>query len=130
MAEQRVRRWAQGFRPGVQHPEQQRRDLNPEASPSEQPPRSAYDMKDMHERLPDLQDDDLKQIPVLPSGSRLKQGSTYVDLGGERREFKATADMVAGPNNRYVPKAEVDHELWNRLIGVDNPTRLGRADED
>jgi hypothetical protein len=38
--------------------------------------------------------------------------------------------MEAGPENWYVPKSEIDYQLWNLLIGVDNPERLGRADEE
>jgi hypothetical protein len=37
--------------------------------------------------------------------------------------------MQAGANDRYVPKSEVDYQLWNRLIGIDNPERLGEADD-
>ena len=33
------------------------------------------------------------------------------------------------PVRYYVPKTEVDYRLWNRLIGVDNPERLGEADD-
>ena len=72
----------------------------------------------------------VKQIPILPRGSRLEQGATYTDLRDpEPREFTATGDMQAGPGNWYVPKSAVDYQLWNRLIGVEDPERLGRADE-
>jgi hypothetical protein len=37
--------------------------------------------------------------------------------------------MEVGPDNWYVPKSEVDYQLWNRLIGVTSPERLGDADE-
>jgi hypothetical protein len=36
--------------------------------------------------------------------------------------------MVAGPDNRYVNKSDVDYELWNRLIGVENPERIAHPD--
>jgi hypothetical protein len=92
--------------------------------------RTAYDIKRLHNRLQDFQDDDLKQIPVLPKGTRLEQNATYIDLAElEPGEFTARGDMVAGRKNRYVPKAEVDYQLWNRLIGVDNPERTGEASE-
>ena len=32
--------------------------------------------------------------------------------------------MVATKEHWYVPKAAVDYELWNRLIGVSDPERL------
>ena len=38
-------------------------------------------------------------------------------------------DQEATAESRYVPKSEVDYQLWNRLIGVDNPERTGEADE-
>src|SRR5437667_7810699 len=92
--------------------------------------KTAYEIKNLHDRLQDLHDDDLKQVPILPEGARLEQGATYIDLREhDPREFTARADMVAGPANWYVPKTEVDYQLWNRLIGVDNPERLGLADE-
>ena len=90
--------------------------------------RTAYDLKDAHRMLEGITDDGLKQIPVLWPGTRLDQGATYIDLRDpERREFTATADMEAGPNNWYVPKHDVDYELWNRLIGISNPERLYQA---
>jgi hypothetical protein len=92
--------------------------------------KTAYDIKNLHDRLQDLHDDDLKQIPILPEGTQLEQGATYLDLRErDPREFTARADMVAMPANWYVPKTEVDYQLWNRLIGVDNPERLGLADD-
>jgi hypothetical protein len=127
-------------RPGMQHPEPWRQDLNPDAlagqnvGPAAPHPakdaRTAYDLKAAHRRLEGFTDDELKQIPVLPEGTRLAQGATYVDLRApERREFTATGDMEAGRDNWYVPKSEVDYQLWNRLIGVRNPERLGTAGE-
>ena len=79
----------------------------------------------MHRLLEGITDDGLKQIPVLWDGTRLEQGATYIDLRDpQRREFRATGDMVATPEHWYVPKDAVDYELWNRLVGVSNPERL------
>jgi hypothetical protein len=128
------------WRPGEQHPEEWRQDLNPNAMagqniglagphPETDAP-TAFDLKDAHRLLADLTDDDLKQIPILPPGSRLEQGATYLDLRDPRhREFTARGDMEAGPSDWYVPKDQVDYQLWNRLIGVTNPERLGEADD-
>ncbi|HYP21903.1 MAG TPA: hypothetical protein VEY08_17675 [Chloroflexia bacterium] len=92
--------------------------------------RTAYDIKDLHNRLEGFEDDELKQITVLPVGSRLEQNATYIDLRThDRQEFTARGDMEAGPENWYVPKTEVDYQLWNRLIGVRNPERTGEADD-
>jgi hypothetical protein len=132
------------FQPGQQHPEGWRDELNPNrmagqnigvSNPHpEQAARTAYDIKDLHRLLEGITDDGLKQIPVLWDGNRLEQGATYVDLRDpQRREFKATGDMVATPEHWYVPKDAVDYELWNRLVGVSDPERLyapqpGQAD--
>jgi hypothetical protein len=52
--------------------------------------------------LPGFTDDELKQILVMPHGSRLEQSATYVDLADPaRREFK----VMAGE------RAEADHFL-------------------
>jgi hypothetical protein len=128
------------FRPDLKHPEPWRSDLNPDVLAGqnigvlgphpEGDAHTAYDVKDAHRRLADFRDDELKSIPILPAGSRLEQGATYVDLRAtECQEFRARGDMEAGPQNWYVPKDQVDYQLWNRLIGVQNPERLGQADE-
>ena len=125
------------FRPGEQHPERWRDDLNPNRMAGqnvglnqhpEAPPRTAYDVKGAHRLLEGITDDGLKQIPVLSISARLEQGATYVDLRDpQRREFTATGDMEATDEHWYVPKAGVDYELWNRLIGIQNPERLYQA---
>ena len=131
------------FRPGEQHPEEWRADLNPDAmagqnvgptgTVEEKQARTAHDLKAVQRELEqrgDWEADELKQIPILAVGTRLQQGATYVDLKDpDRRELTALGNMEAGPDNWYVPKSEVDYQLWNRLIGVDNPERLGAADD-
>lgn len=98
--------------------------------PEKSSARTAYDVKGAHDRLQAIEDDDLQKIPIMPSGSRLEQGATYIDLRlPDPSEFTATGDMVAGGDNWYVPKSEVPYWLWNRLIGVSNPERLDQADE-
>ena len=126
------------FRPGQQHPEAWREDLNPNRMAGqnigldnphpEQTARTAYDLKEAHRMLEGITDLGLKQIPVLQEGARLEQGATYIDLrDAHRREFTAIGDMVAGRDNWYVPKDAVDYELWNRLIGIHNPEWLYTA---
>jgi hypothetical protein len=123
--------------PGDQHPERYRHDLNPEPTAgqnhglhtTEEIGPSAYDVKDVHRTWRDFSDADLKQLPVLPEGTRLSQGAVYLDLNDPARgEIKALGDMEAGPQNRYVAKDAVPYDLWNALIGVDTPERLGMAD--
>ncbi len=126
--------------PTQPHPDEWQRDLNPEflagenvgvAGPHpEKAMLTASEIKLLSRQLQDFTASELKQIPVLPEGSRLEQGAVYIDLNDpQRREFKALANMSAGPDNLYVPKTEVDYQLWNRLIGVQNPERLGQASE-
>jgi len=126
-------------RPGEQHPEEWRRDLNPEpragqnvaGSPiADRGQRTARDYKDVHANLRDMDDDVLRGIAILPEGTRLEQGAVYVDLRDlTAGELKARGDTVAGPGQALVPKQSVDHYTWNWLIGVRNPERLGTASE-
>ena len=44
------------------------------------------------------------------------------------QEFTALGSMEAGTDDWYVAKDAVDYQLWNRLIGIENPERLGEAD--
>ena len=88
----------------------------------------ALDIKELHRRLRafEFTDDLLKKIPVLPEGSRLEHGATYIDLKNPSpHEITATGEMIAGPDNWYVPKDLVDYQLWNRLLGVTEPQRTG-----
>jgi hypothetical protein len=86
---------------------------------------TARDLKALHRQLSDYTKDELQQIVVLPVGSRLEQGAKYIDLQHpEQGEFTAMANMTAGEENWYVPKTEVDYQLWNRLTGVQNPERI------
>jgi hypothetical protein len=90
--------------------------------------RTAYDVKELHDRLNGMNDEDLKRIPVMPPGSRLEQGASYIDLKQQKpEEFTAKGDMTAGSDNWYVPKSAVPYWIWNQLIGVESPQRLDRA---
>ena len=124
--------------PGDQHPERYRHDLNPDPTAGqnhgvhdsgEMGP-SAYDVKDVHRTWRDLSDADLKQLPVISEGTRLEQGAVYLDLNDpDQGEIKALGNMEAGSQHRYVAKSAVPYPLWNALIGVDTPERLGKAAE-
>ncbi len=86
---------------------------------------SAYDVKDLHTKLADLTDDELKNIVIVPVGTSLEQGAKYIDLQHlEQGEFVAMANMLADENHYYVPKKETDYLIWNRLNQVTNPARL------
>jgi hypothetical protein len=112
--------WRQDLNPNAQAGQ----NRGPETDAAEKGLSTLYDLKHLHRRYSGLADDDLKQVPVLERGMRLQQGATYFDLNDvDRGEFTATGDMAAGPENAYVPKSEVDYDLWNRLIGVREPAR-------
>jgi hypothetical protein len=111
------------------HPDEWERDLNPSrlegqniGIPQDLP--TAYDVKEVHRSLGRFEDDELKQIPVLPEGERLRQGATYLDLTNPSRgEFTATGEMSASSGQRLVPKNDVPYPIWNRLRGIDDPER-------
>jgi hypothetical protein len=119
------------------HPDEWQRDLNPEAlagqnigvqgaHPEKMEGQSAFDMKEAHQLLQDLSLDDLKELRVLPTGTRLQERATYIDLKHrELGEITGTAHMEARDDTWYVPKKDVSYELWNRLLGIKNPIRTG-----
>lgn len=123
----------------VRHPERWEHDLNPQHMAGQNVGRasveqelnlpSAFDVKPVHRRLRDLNDEELKQIPILPAGARLQQGATYIDLRDQRcEEFTALGGMVADSGHFYVPKDQVPYPLWNRLTGNEKPE--GRSHPD
>jgi hypothetical protein len=114
------------------HPDEWQRDLNPEhlagqnigleSEHATEPEITAFHLRKRGHDLRGLDDNDLKQVPVLPEGTRLQQGATYVDLTrAEPKEFTATADMKAERGHAYSPKDQVPYEVWNRLIGEPKP---------
>jgi hypothetical protein len=114
------------------HPDEWQRDLNPNhlagqniGSDSESRhdrERTAFHLRKAGLDLGGIDDEELKQVPLLPTGERLQQGATYVDLTHQPPvEFTARADMSAGPGTAYVPKDRVPYEIWNRLIGEEKP---------
>lgn len=115
-------------KPTDQKADEWQRELNPnpaagqntgiDSSQYEKEAPTAHDIKLLHDYLSEFNDEELKQIPIVPQGCRLKQGATYIDLLDERRgEFTAMGDMMASRENYYVPKTEVNYELWNKLLG-------------
>jgi len=114
------------------------RDLHPnflagqnigfEGSPGALEGATADHIKKIYKLLPDFKDDELRAIPILPLGTRLEQGATYLDLSQRGLgPFHGQANMEVGPDNYYVPKKALDYVTWNRLIGVTDPERLDEA---
>lgn len=96
------------------------------ARPAKEPPRTAFDVKEAHRQLVGWTEEELRQIPLLPAGVRLDEGATYVDLRDPaRREFAATGEMAVPADGLYVPKSEVDHKTWVRLLGLRTAERIG-----
>jgi hypothetical protein len=113
------------------HPDEWQQDLNPERlagqnigveSGETDHAMTAFHLRKRGHDLRGLDDNDLKQVPVLAKGTRLQQGATYVDLTrAEPKEFTATANMTAEGDHVYAPKDRVPYEVWNRLIGEPKP---------
>lgn len=118
------------------HPDEWQRDLNPapmagqnigDAEPGADSETTAFHLRKRGGLPADLgrervSDRDLKRVPVLPEGTRLQQGATYVNLAApDPREFTATAEMSAAPGDAIAPKDRVPYEVWNRLIGEPKP---------
>lgn len=83
--------------------------------------------KELHEQLDMLGAAELARLSVLETGTRLQQGSTYVDLNDlARGPFKALGSHEAGPQNRYVSKHDTDYELWNHLVGQNREAEIER----
>jgi hypothetical protein len=81
--------------------------------------RSGASIKELHTRLADLTNDQLKQLVILPEGSRLKQGAKYLDLERlDQGEFVATAGMSVEPGQQLIAKHNTDYLLWDHLAGV------------
>jgi hypothetical protein len=118
------------------HPDEWQRDLNPThlagqnigqtAESATEADRTAFNLRRAGYDLRGIDDEELKQVPVLAAGTRLQQGATYIDLReSPPREFTARADEAALPGNAYVPKDRVPYEIWNRLIGEEKPPQQG-----
>jgi len=95
---------------GSQHPQEWRDDLNPHAMAGQnlgavgpqaaQHALTTYELNAVHRQFSHFSDGELKRIRVLPAGTRLEQGATYLDLKDPTRgEFTARGDMESGPDD-------------------------------
>jgi hypothetical protein len=83
--------------------------------------------KALHDRLPELSNDELARLRIVADGVRLDQGGVYIDLDHpERGPFKALGSETAGPGHRYVAKRDTDYELWNTLVPSDAEPHIDR----
>lgn len=123
------------------HPGEWEGDLNPQRMQGQNfrsPPvrsdphaRTAADIKALTEKLTQFSRDQLAEIPIVPVGTRLKQGAVYLDLRHPTPvPFTATGEMIAQESHYYTPKAELPYETWNRLVEVLSPSKLHDAPEN
>jgi hypothetical protein len=83
---------------------------------------TAFHLKKRGHELGGLDDDDLKQVPIVPAGTRLQPGGTYVNLAERSpQEFTATGNLRARAGDAYAPKDQVPYEVWARLIAESKP---------
>ena len=88
----------------------------------------AVDVKELHDRLPQLTNDELARLPVLDPDTQLERGSVYLDLNQlDKGPFKALA-RPASRNERLIAKQQTDHILWNRLAGEDAEPAVERPE--
>jgi len=97
------------YDPSTKHPPEYQADMNPDAAaginygtvgphPEKDRHRMAYDVKEAHRLLDGFTDDLLKQIPILPVGSRLEQDATSIDLADPgRKESRPPRGWKSGP---------------------------------
>jgi hypothetical protein len=122
------------------HPESAVQDLNPRvaavrtrgtAGATEPRTRPASELKELVRALTGFNNDELRQIPVVVPGSRLKPEATYLNLREPARgSFSAPDESYAGKDAWYVAKADVAPLLWNRLQNAtvaNSAEREGRA---
>ena len=87
--------------------------------------RTAADIKALTEKLTDFTSEELAEIPIVPVGTKLKQGAIYLDLRSPASvPFTATGGKIAQDVNYFTPKADVPYEIWNRLVEKLEPARL------
>jgi hypothetical protein len=103
--------------------EQSRRGHGDESIP-------ASDDKQLQTEMPNLDADDLKRLSIITAGTRLDQGSVYVDLNDlGRGPFKAIGDQEASDDTRYVAKRDTDYEMWGRLVSRGRSALVERPGE-
>lgn len=86
--------------------------------------------KALHDKLPELTNDELSRLSLLEPGTRLEQGGLYLDLNNRGDGlFKAIGGQEATSRTRLIAKRDTDYELWNRLAGEDSRPEIERPAE-
>ena len=87
-------------------------NIGPASEDLASPHATAFHLRKRGHVLGRLDDEELKQVPLVPEGSRLQQGATYVNLTDQSlQEFTATAEITASPGDAYAPKDRVPYEI-------------------
>jgi hypothetical protein len=70
-------------------------------------------------------------VTVLQSGTSLQQGSTYLDLDNlDAGPFVGRAGQKVHEGRLIAAKRDLDHELWNVLVGGPADRRPGESEDD
>lgn len=86
--------------------------------------------KTVVDELPKLNGEELDRLSLIAPGSRLEQGSIYLDLNHlNNGPFKALGGHVVSDGDRYVAKHDTDYLLWNRLVGRNPEVDIERPAE-
>jgi hypothetical protein len=116
----------------VKHPPEYQNDLNPGQVTSQNlgqysvggdlHARTAADFKELVRMFHDrFTMDELRQMPIVPAGTQLKQNAAYLDLAArESGAFMVRGPVVAREDRFLIPKHEVPYELWNRLLEIEH----------
>ena len=93
--------------------------------------RTAFVLKEnestLHARLQKLPDQELKQIPLLDTGTRLQEGAAYLDLRNlDGGAFQGMNNREVGANDAFTSKSHLDHEQFAYLTGATTVAQLGR----
>ncbi len=112
----------------LKHPPEWSADLNPDFMKGQnvgtlaeetEPVRYASELKELRQRWQGFDLSELREIPVLLQGARLKQGATYALIGNsDLHVLRAQGGAVVQEGYYAVPKAEVPYQFWNRLINA------------
>ena len=93
--------------------------------------RTAFILKEnestLHARLQKLPDQELKQIPLLDTGTRLQEGAAYLDLRNlDGGAFQGMNNREVGAGDAFTSKSHLDHEQFAYLTGATTVAQLGR----
>ena len=78
---------------------------------------SAADVKREHRILRDIPGEELRTLPLLPTGALLERGEWYLDLHNPARgEFRGNGREQVRPGQRVVTRSAASTQLWRALV--------------